>query len=92
MVSTRFAVVHFWAAWNPATNIKMRELLETGIPKALSRRVGFATLDVDPAEHHENLQTAQGLKRAVSRVLSRWSADSDNQRACHRRMISVSTL
>jgi len=48
----RFAVVHFWAAWN-GYDAEMREILASQLPRDLSERVAFGTFDTSPPEHHE---------------------------------------
>ena len=48
----KFAVVHFWAAWN-GYDIQMRRLIESQIPNEISEQVSFGTLAVDSIEHHE---------------------------------------
>ncbi len=48
----RFAVVHFWAAWN-GHDFMMRNLLESQIPKEVSELIALAQLDIDPHAHQE---------------------------------------
>jgi thioredoxin 1 len=48
----RFAIIHFWAAWN-GYDIKMREMLEEHVPLELRNQLAFGRFDVDPPEHWE---------------------------------------
>lgn len=48
----RFAVIHFWAAWN-GYYIKMKEMLDNNVPLELRNQIALGRLDVDPPEHWE---------------------------------------
>ncbi len=50
--SNRFAVIHFYAAWNAHDRV-MDSLLSHQIPDGLRSRVAFANFDIDPPAHHE---------------------------------------
>ena len=46
----RYAVIHFWAAWNRHDQT-MREMLEGQVPPDLRSRVAFGRLDIDSLQH-----------------------------------------
>ena len=49
--ANRFAVIHFWAAWN-GVDYMIQRLLESQIPDELYGFVTFARFDIDPPAHH----------------------------------------
>lgn len=50
--ANRFAVIHFWAAWN-GYDARMKDLLESQIPAEVGRQIVFGSFDTDPPEHHD---------------------------------------
>ena len=46
----RFAVIHFWAAWN-GSDKTMGEMLDGQVPPDLRSQIAFGRLDVDPPQH-----------------------------------------
>jgi thioredoxin-like negative regulator of GroEL len=48
----RFAVVHFWAAWNQY-DVEVKQLLEQRVPEDLRSQIAFGRFDIDPPAHWE---------------------------------------
>ena len=56
----QFIVVHFWAIWN-GYDVQMRKMIESEISDEFHEKIHFATLEIDPPEHHAICQEHQVL-------------------------------
>jgi thioredoxin 1 len=50
--ANRFAVIHFWAAWN-GYDATMKDILRSQIPTEPARVIAFGMFDTDPKHHHD---------------------------------------
>ena len=70
--SNRFAVIHFWAAWN-GYDATMEDILERQIPAEVQELIAFARVDTDRGENQETCRQLQ-LRNLPSLALYRSGA------------------